>query len=118
MENLISIRDIIYEFRGERVIVDFDLARLYKIDVKVLNQAVKRNIMRFPIDFMFQLTKEEFSEIKLQIGSTRNDDSLRSQNVTLKSRRGQHRKFMPYVFSEQGVAMLSVLNLIYRLNFL
>lgn len=107
MENLTSIRDIIYEFRGERVIVDFDLARLYKIDVKVLNQAVKRNIMRFPIDFMFQLTKEEFSEIKLQIGSTRNDDSLRSQNVTLKSRRGQHRKFMPYVFTEQGVAMLS-----------
>ncbi len=94
MENLISIRDIIYEFRGERVIVDFVLARLYKTDVKVLNQAVKRNIKRFPLDFMFQLTKEEYSVIKLQIGSIQNDESLRSQNVTLKTRRGQHRKFM------------------------
>ncbi len=60
-----------------------------------------RDIMRFPIDFMFQLTKEEFSVIKLQIGSTRNDESLRSQNVTIKTRRGQHRKFMPYVLSNK-----------------
>jgi phage regulator Rha-like protein len=107
MENLISIRSIIYEFRGERVIVDFDLARLYQIDVKVLNQSVKRNIKRFPIDFMFQLSNEEYSILKLQIVDTRIDESLRSQSVTLKTRRGQHRKYMPYVFTEQGVAMLS-----------
>ena len=71
---------------------------LYCVPVRVLNQAVKRNIDRFPGDFMFQLSREE-------------DDSLRSQIVTLKKGRGQHRKYLPYVFTEQGVAMLSsVLN--------
>ncbi|HHT9105306.1 MAG TPA: ORF6N domain-containing protein [Candidatus Wujingus californicus] len=76
--------------------LDTDLALLYGVKTKMLNQAVKRNIQRFPDDFMFQLTREEFN-------------SLRSQIVTLK--RGQHRKYLPYVFTEQGVAMLSsVLN--------
>ena len=75
---------------------DRDLANLYQVETKVLNQAVKRNIQRFPGDFMFQITKEELN-------------SLRSHFVTLK--RGQHRKYLPYVFTEQGVAMLSsVLN--------
>jgi hypothetical protein len=84
--------------RGEKVMLDSDLAGLYEVSVKVLNQAIKRNIGRFPEDFMFQLTKEE-------------NESLRSQIVTLKKGRGEHRKYLPCVFTEQGVAMLSsVLN--------
>ena len=72
--------------------LDTDLASLYDVEIKVLNQAVKRNLERFPADFMFQLTVEEV-------------DLLRSQFVTLK--RGQHLKYLPYAFTEQGVAMLS-----------
>ena len=74
--------------------VDTDLAELYEVPVKVLNQAVKRNRSRFPKDFMFQLTAEEV-------------DSLRSHFMTLKTGRGQHRKYQPFAFTEQGVAMLS-----------
>ncbi len=72
--------------------LDSDLARLYGVETRVLNQAVKRNIERFPEDFMFQLTKEE---------------CLRSQIVTLNERRGKHLKYMPYAFTEMGVSMLS-----------
>ena len=72
--------------------LDRDLAKLYGVETKVLNQAVKRNIKRFPEDFMFQLTMEE---------------CLRSQIVTLNTKQGHHLKYMPYVFTEQGVAMLS-----------
>jgi hypothetical protein len=101
MKALIPVEMIeqkILMIRGEKVMLDADLAELYGVPVRVLNQAVKRNIDRFPGDFMFQLSKEE-------------DDSLRSQIVTLKKRRGEHRKYLPYVFTEQGVAMLSsVLN--------
>jgi di/tripeptidase len=82
--------------------LDRDLASLYEIETRVLNQAVKRNIKRFPKDFMFQLTKEEFEGLRFQP-----DDSLRSQIVTLKNGRGQHMKYLPYAFTEQGVAMLS-----------
>jgi len=86
----------IYLLRGQKVLLDSDLAALYGVSTKALNQAVKRNRGRFPHDFMFQLTIEE----------TR---SLRSQFVTLK--RGEHLKYRPYAFTEQGVAMLSsVLN--------
>jgi len=74
--------------------LDADLAALYGVKTKVLNQAVSRNIGRFPADFMFQLTEEEAVR-------------LRSQIVTLKPGRGQHRKYLPYAFTEQGVAMLS-----------
>jgi hypothetical protein len=80
--------------RGQKVMLDIDLAALYEVEVKVLNQAVKRNIVRFPTDFMFQLTVEETA-------------LLRSQTVTLKNGRGKHRKYLPYAFIEQGVAMLS-----------
>ena len=83
-------------FRGEKVLLDHDLAELYGVNTKVLKQVVRRNIKRFPDDFMFELTKEE-------------NQSLRSQNVTLK--RGQHSKYLSFAFTEQGVAMLSsVLN--------
>lgn len=74
--------------------LDSDLAELYDVPTKVFNQAVKRNKGRFPSDFMFQLAKEEF-------------DNLRSQIVTLETGRGRHRKYLPYAFTEQGVAMLS-----------
>ena len=87
-----NIRAKIYEIRGQKVMLDRDLAALYGVETKALNQAVKRNIERFPSDFMFQLTKEE---------------SLRSQIVTLKMEQGKHLKYMPYAFTELGVAMLS-----------
>ena len=82
--------------RGHRVMLDWDLAELYQVDIKSLNQAVKRNRTRFPTDFMFQLTVREA-------------ESLRSQIVTLERGRGRgrHRKYRPYAFTEQGVAMLS-----------
>ena len=85
----------IHEVRGQKVILDFDLSELYDVQTKVLNQAVKRNLQRFPEDFMFQLTENEY-------------ESLRSQIVTLKENgRGKHKKYMPFAFSEQGIAMLS-----------
>ena len=83
-----SIQNRIYEIRGERVMLDRDLATLYEIDVKVLNQAVKRHAKRFPKDFMFQLTNEEFEQLKFQIEVLETGDSLRSQFVTLKNGRG------------------------------
>ena len=98
--------------------LDRDLAFLYEVETKVLNQAVKRNIKRFPEDFMFQLTKEEFEDLRFQFeasentGSSRsqfvtlkNEKSLRSQFVTSKERGGN--RYLPYTFTEQGVAMLS-----------
>ena len=85
------IQNRIYEIRGNRVMLDFDLAGLYDVETKVLNQAVKRNLKRFPEDFMFQLTNQEL-------------DSLRSQIVT--SNRGGLR-YLPYAFTEHGVTMLA-----------
>ena len=87
-----NIEPLIKVLRGQQVMLDRDLAMLYGVETKVLNQAVKRNVERFPNDFRFQLTKEE---------------CLRSQIVTLNEKRGQHLKYMPYAFTEQGVAMLS-----------
>ena len=80
--------------RGQKVMLDASLAGLYEVTTKALNQAVKRNLGRFPGDFMFQLTAEEAT-------------LLRSQSVTLKTGRGRHRKYQPYAFTEQGVTMLS-----------
>jgi phage regulator Rha-like protein len=112
MQIIRSIQNRIYELREERVMLDFDLAALYEVETKVLNQAVKRNIKRFPTDFMFQLSGEEWNNLRSQIVTLNEDkDSLRSQSVTLKTGRGQHSKYLPYAFTEQGVAMLSgVLN--------
>jgi hypothetical protein len=107
MQIIRSIQNRIYEIRGERVMLDKDLAVLYEVETRVLNQAVKRNIKRFPKDFMFQLTKEEYEGFRFQIETLESGNSLTSQIVTLKTGRGQHRKFMPYAFTEQGVAMLS-----------
>lgn len=88
------IQNKIYEVRGQQIMLDADLAILYRIETKRLKEAVKRNFKRFPLDFMFQLTKEEY-------------DSLRSQFATLDTGRGKYSKYLPFVFTEQGVAMLS-----------
>jgi len=88
--------------------LDKDLANLYEVETRVFNQAVKRNIKRFPKDFMFQLTEHEWKALSIQINDFEmGHDSLRSQFVTLKNKRGQHTKYLPYAFTEQGVAMLS-----------
>lgn len=102
-----SIQNRIYEIRGERVMLDRDLADLYEVETKALNLAVKRNSRRFPPRFMFQLTKEEYDSLRFHIETLENGNSLRLQNATLKTGRGQHSKYLPYAFTEQGVAMLS-----------
>lgn len=130
MNELETIRSRIHEIRGARVMLDFDLAQMYGVEVKRLNEQVKRNIERFPDDFMFQLTKGEWEILKSQIvisnpaenqtddalrsqiatiksGGNQENDALRSQIVTLKNGRGEHKKYLPYAFTEQGVAMLS-----------
>ncbi|MBR1753368.1 ORF6N domain-containing protein [bacterium] len=97
MNELVPIQNMIYIIRGQRVMLDSDLAMLYEVPTHRLNEAVKRHSKRFPQDFMFQLTKSEY-------------DFLISQFAMSKKGRGG-RRFMPYVFTEQGVAMLSsVLN--------
>jgi len=91
-----AITGLIHNIRGEKVILDYDLAALYGVEVKRLKEAVRRNIIRFPSDFMFELSKTE-------------SESLRSQFSSLK--RGQHPKYAPFAFTELGVSMLSsVLN--------
>ena len=92
VDEKLNIEDMIYEIRGKQVMLDSDLAKLYKILTGNLNKAVKRNIERFPKDFMFQLTEDEYTSLMFQIG--------------ISNRRGGTRK-LPYVFTEQGVAMLS-----------
>ena len=97
MNEIIPIQNLIYTIRGQKVMLDSDLAMLYEVTTKRLNEQVKRNISRFPSHYMFQLTEEEFL-------------LLRSQIATSKMGRGG-RRYMPFVFTEQGIAMLSsVLN--------
>ena len=87
-----AIEHKIFIIRGHRVMLDQDLAKLYRVTTGNLNKAVKRNSERFPEDFMFQLTKDEENSLRFQFGSLK---------------RGQHAKYLPYAFTEQGVAMLS-----------
>ena len=110
-----NIENLILNIRGKQVMLDRDLARLYGVETKVLNQAVKRNIERFPEDFMFQLTNEEFeNNLRSQFVTSSIESSnyecihnLRSQIAT--SSNGKHGglRYMPYVFTESGVSMLS-----------
>lgn len=88
------IHSKIHTIRGQRVMLDFDLAELYDVETRALKQAVRRNMERFPDDFMFELTREEYN-------------ALRSQIVTLETGRGQYSKYAPFAFTEHGVAMLS-----------
>ena len=90
-DELILVQNLIHEFRGKKVMLDFDLARLYQVETRVLNQSVKRNLKRFPPDFMFQLTEEEWLTNSSQIVMTSN----------------RPKSALPYAFTEQGVAMLS-----------
>jgi phage regulator Rha-like protein len=91
-EVLEPVETLIRAIRGERVILDSDLAQIYGVETKALNRAVRRNWERFPSDFIFRLTKPEF-------------ESLRRQSGTLKTGRGQHRKYLPYAFNEHGAIM-------------
>ncbi|MGZ8547503.1 MAG: ORF6N domain-containing protein, partial [Sulfuricurvum sp.] len=115
-----SIKTKIHTIRGMQVMLDSDLAELYGVETKNLNRAVNRNSDRFPPNFMFQITEEEHQNLRsqfatssssgslrFQIGTIDDEESLRSQNATLENGRGKHRKYLPYVFTEQGVAMLS-----------
>ena len=133
MENEISTLQIekkIFVIRGVQVMIDRDIAELYGVETRVLNQAVKRNITRFPEEFMFQLTRDEIDNLKSQIVTSRETDSMmsqfvtspktnsvmsqiatspssRSQIVTLNTGRGSNIKYLPFAFTEQGCAMLS-----------
>ncbi|GHV17254.1 DNA-binding protein [Spirochaetia bacterium] len=123
MDEILPIQTMIHEIRGCNVMIDSDLADLYQVENRALNQAVKRNLERFPADFMFQLTKEEWETLRSQNVISKFDETgggqrvapyafteqgLRSQNVTSnpdETRGG--RRVAPYAFTEQGVAMLS-----------
>jgi phage regulator Rha-like protein len=109
-----QLGQLIYEVRGERVMLDSDLASIYGVETKALNRAVKRNRDRFPRDFVFQLSEDEWKNLRYQIGtssSDRKDRSLRYRIGTLNTGRGRHRKYLPYVFTEHGAIMAAnVLN--------
>ena len=92
--NSAQVQQMIHVIRGERVILDRDLAQLYGVETKNLKRQVKRNASRFPSDFMIELSREEYN-------------SLRCQNGTIENGRGEHSKYLPYAFTESGVAMLS-----------
>ncbi|MCK4968802.1 MAG: ORF6N domain-containing protein, partial [Candidatus Aenigmarchaeota archaeon] len=103
----IDLKYKIHTLRGVSIMLDEDLAMLYDVETKVLNQTVKRNIDRFPNDFMFQLSELDYNILRSQNVTLKNTQNLKSQNATLDDRRGLHRKYLPYVFTEQGVASLS-----------
>ncbi len=117
MQIIQSIQNRIYTIRGERVMLDFDLAALYEVETRILNQAVKRNLKRFPDDFMFRLSAGEWQNMQSQIvtGSpmssqfvmTEMDNNPTSQSVMLTLPKNRTGKYLPYAFTEQGVAMLS-----------
>lgn len=120
IQPLENIENLIHVIRGKQVMLDRDLARLYGVETGRLNEQVKRNIERFPEDFMFQLSKDEFENWKSQIAISNDDKVLRSQFASIKTEgevlssqnasidmRGRHVKYMPYAFTESGIAMLS-----------
>jgi len=102
-----EIENRIFTIRGVQVMLDSHLSEMYDVDNKRLNEQVKRNIVRFPDSFMFQLTDNEWEFLRSQIVTLKTGETLRSQNATLDDKRGKHRKYLPYVFTEQGIAMLS-----------
>ena len=107
IQPLENIENLIHVIRGKQVMLDVDLARLYGVETKRLNEQVKRNIERFPEDFMFQLTREEAESSRSQFATLNEDSELsRSQFATLNGR-GHNIKHLPYAFTENGVAMLS-----------
>lgn len=107
MQIMRSIQNRIYELRGERVMLDFDLAALYEVPTKVLNQAVKRNNARFPKDFMFRLTAAEWQEIRSQFVTASDGSGILKSQIVTASQSKRNTAITPYAFTEQGVAMLS-----------
>jgi hypothetical protein len=106
MKIIQSIQNRIYEIRGERVMLDRDLAALYGTETKTLNLSVRRNLKRFPEDFMFQITREEFESLRIQYDQANASDlPLQIQHVDSKGWGGS--RYLPYAFTEQGIAMLS-----------
>ncbi len=103
----IEIENRIFTIRGVQVMIDSHLAEMYDIEIRGLNQAVKRNKERFPVNYMFQLTSEEWDFLRSQFVTLKNIDNKRFQTEVLNENRGKHRKYLPYAFTEQGVAMLS-----------
>ena len=99
---LVTIQNKIYEINGVKVMLDFDLAELYEVETRVLNQAIKRNIESFPEDFMFRLTKEEWESMSSQSVMTSS-----SQSVMMDLPKNRTGKYLPYVFTEHGVTMLA-----------
>ena len=108
IQSVEQIENLILIIRGKQVILDRDLARLYGVETRRLNEQVRRNMERFPENFMFQLTKEEAEFSRSQIATLNEDgDNSISQNATLKVKQGQNIKYLPYAFTENGIAMLS-----------
>ena len=103
------IRNKIYEIRGQKIMFDFDLAELYEVETRILNQSVKRNIARFPKDFMFQLTQKEWEPLRSQIviSSKMNDNN--SSQIVMSSKKHRGAKYLPLAFTEHGVTMLAAI---------
>ena len=102
-----NLAPLILQLRGERVLLDTDLAALYGVQARVLNQAVARNRRRFPADFMFRLTAEEFERLRSQVVIASSPGRANSSQSVISSRKHRGRAYRPYAFTEQGVAMLS-----------
>jgi hypothetical protein len=111
MDELKNIKSLIFEVRGYQIMLDADLAEIYQVETSRLNEAVKRKIDRFPPEFMFQLTKDEYENLRSQFATSKNmTSSLRSQIAISKDGKGG-RRYLPFAFTEHGVIMLSsVLN--------
>jgi ORF6N domain len=116
MQIIQSIQNNIYDVRGERVMLDYDLAMLYEVETTVMNQAIKRNIEKFPEDFIFRLTAKEWEFIQLQnknsvssqfVITSENEVNLSSQIVMMDLPKNRTGKYLPYAFTEHGVTMLS-----------
>ena len=105
------IQQKIFEIRGQKVMIDFDLAALYEVETRVFNQAVKRNIESFPEDFMFRLTKKEWDGLRSQVvmmdGQEVENQKTNSSQIVMSSRKHRGESYLPYAFTEHGVTMLA-----------
>jgi hypothetical protein len=112
MASVLTPLPAIHTLRDQKVVLDADLAELYPVSTKAFNQAVRRNHRRFPKDFVFQLTSQEVARLRSQfvtLDKSAEGSALRSQIVTLKNRRrGQHRKYLPFAFTEHGAVMAAM----------
>ncbi len=102
-----DVLSLVLTLRGKRVLIDSDLARLYGVPTKVFNQTIQRNAERFPVDFLFQLTREELTNLRSQIVTSSSEDNVHQQLIG--SVRGGGRRYLPYVFTEHGAIMAAML---------